>query len=272
MSEQSTPVIPGPVIVTGAASGIGAATARLLARRGVPIVVADLSGDGAAAVAAGIEAEGGVALGVPVDVADAASCEAVFVAARAAGLSPSGLVNSAGVTGSFAFADITPEQWDRIIGINLTGTMRMGQLLVRELAAAGRPGAVVNIASVMAHFAAPNLAPYAASKGGVRMLTQAMAVELAPQGIRVNAISPGYIQTGMTDVAFTIPRFRDAILSRTPMGEFGRAEDIASVAAFLLSDDARYLTGQTIPVDGGMTAGDFGLTSPTPEERLMAQG
>jgi NAD(P)-dependent dehydrogenase (short-subunit alcohol dehydrogenase family) len=270
-AERVQTAVAGPVVVTGAGSGIGKGCALLLAERGRDVVVTDVDADRARATAEeAASLGGGTARHATVDVSDPASCRALYDGLAADGVLATGLVNSAGVSGSTPFVDLTDEEWDRIVGINLTGTMRMSRLFAKALVDAERPGAIVNVASVMAHFAAPRLAPYAASKGGVAMLTRATAVELAPYGIRVNAVSPGYIETGMTAVSFTIPRFRDAILSRTPMGELGVPAHIAGGVAFLLSDDAAYVTGQVLPIDGGMTAGDHLLTSPTPAERAAA--
>jgi len=266
---EAVAAVQSVVIVTGAGSGIGAACAELLAARGSHVVVSDLVLDAAEAVAARIRSAGGSADAYATDVSDAKSCAALIEGLDQTGRTASGLINSAGCAHRAALADLTLAGWQKVIDVNLTGTMLMSQGFVRHLR--GKPGAIVNIASVMGHFAAPNLSPYIASKGGVAMLTRALAVELAGQGVRVNAVSPGYIETGMTDRVLKVRRYAETILRRTPMGRFGNPMDIAKVAVFLLSDDAGYVTGQVLPVDGGMTAGDTSLASPTLAEIEAAE-
>lgn len=254
MSEQTAPLADRVVLVTGGGSGIGAGAAAVLAARGAHVLVADRDLASATAVTGQLVDAGGAAEAVEVDVTDRTAAAALYADLRDRGLHVDGLVNSAGVASRVAFTEMPDEEWDRVIAVNLTGTTTMTQLLARELTARGATGSVVNLASVMAHFATLNVASYAASKGGVAMLTRAAALELAPHGIRVNAVSPGYIETGMTARTFSVPRFRDAVLARTPAGRFGTPEDVGRVIAFLLSDDAARITGLTVPVDGGYHA------------------
>jgi len=276
MSEPTAPPAGHPlagrtVLVTGGGSGIGAGAATVLAARGARVLVADLDPRTAADTVHAVQGAGGQASAHQVDVADTASVDALFAALAADGVLVDGLVSSAGVTSRHAVTAMPDSEWDRVLAVNLTGTRTVTQRFARALLERGARGAVVHVASVMAHFAAPNLTSYVASKGGVAMLTRAAALELAPLGIRVNAVSPGYIETGMTRRAFAVPRFRDAVLARTPAGRFGTPEDVGRVIAFLLSDDAGYVTGQVLPVDGGMTTGDASLASPSADE-LAAVG
>jgi NAD(P)-dependent dehydrogenase (short-subunit alcohol dehydrogenase family) len=165
------------------------------------------------------------------------------------------LVNNAGVLGSGDFLDLEEAVFDRVIRTNLKGAFLCGQAVARamveHIGEGGAPGAIVNMSSVNAVLAIANQVPYSVSKGGINQLTRVMALALAPHGIRVNAIGPGSIMTDMLVSAMDDAEARKRILSRTPLGRVGEPFEIAAIAAFLVSDDASYITGQTIYADGG---------------------
>ena len=254
------------VVVTGGASGIGAGICELLAARSCSIVIADRAADPARQLAAKLRSEGFQAEAVALDVSDPIEIVKFFGARTAHPALPNALVNCAGVNVRASVLDFQVDDWQRVLDVNLRGTALMGREFAKNLIQAGSPGTVVNIASMLAHYSAPNLAAYASSKGGVAMLTRSEAVEWAPFGIRVNAVSPGYIQTSLTTKIFSVTRYRETLLRRTPMRRLGDPEDVARVVAFLISEDSRFVTGQIIPVDGGITAGDPTLAPASDQE------
>ncbi|MEN3164182.1 SDR family NAD(P)-dependent oxidoreductase [Tistrella mobilis] len=240
-------------VVTGAASGIGLATARALAEAGAMVVAADRDAEGAARVVAELEAQGLHAAPAAFDVSDPeAVAEAMAAIARDHGLVRV-LVNSAGIGVDVPFLDTDPALLDRIIGINLRGTMMLGQIVARGLIAAGRPGAIVNVGSVSGLRGNRGRAAYGASKGAVHLLTQVMALELAPYGIRVNCVAPGPIDTPLTRAVHR-PEVRASWEERVALGRYGTPEEMASVIRFLAGDAAGYVTGQIVAADGGFQA------------------
>jgi NAD(P)-dependent dehydrogenase (short-subunit alcohol dehydrogenase family) len=239
--------------VTGGASGIGLGVARHLVADGHRVAVLDRDRAGAEEAAAELEAQGGKAVAVEVDVADRASVDVAFARVRAELGPVEILVTSAGVESFDALLDITPETWDRIIAVNLTGTFTCVQAAVPDMLAAGW-GRIVTISSSSAQSGAPNMTHYAASKGGVISLTKSLAVELARSGITVNTIPPSLVDTPMARQAEAAGDFPgvDVVGPMVPVGRAGTPADIAAACSFLCSDGGSYITGQLIGVNGGM--------------------
>jgi 2-hydroxycyclohexanecarboxyl-CoA dehydrogenase len=241
-------------VVTGGASGIGRGVARQFAADGHQVAVLDRAGDAAETAAAELrDARGAKALAVEVDVADRSSVDAAFERVRAE-LGPVGmLVTSAGIESFQPLLEITAETWDRILAVNLTGTFTCVQAAVPDMLDAGW-GRIVTISSSSAQSGAPNMAHYAASKGGVIALTKALAVDLARSGITVNTIPPSLVDTPMARAAEAAGDFPgvDVVGPMVPLGRAGTPADIAAACSFLCSDDASYITGQLIGVNGGM--------------------
>jgi 2-hydroxycyclohexanecarboxyl-CoA dehydrogenase len=240
-------------IVTGGASGIGLAVGERLASEGHAVALFDRDGEAAGQAAAKIEAAGGAASGVEVDVTDRAGIDAGVEDVRARLGRPTILVNSAGLDGFEPFLEITLENWTRIIEVNLTGTFQCCQAVVPDMIEAGW-GRIVNISSSSAQGGQPLMTHYVAAKAGVIGFTKALALELGPRGITVNTIPPGFIDTPMLRRAEgrgLLGGSVDQHAARTPVRRAGRPEDIAATCAFLVRDEAGYITGQVIGVNGG---------------------
>ena len=240
-------------VVTGAASGIGLGVARHLASDGHAVALLDLDGEAAQDAAKELTTEGHRATGYGVDVADRGALESVYGAVRR-DLGPVAIVvTSAGIEAFDPATDITPEKWDRIIAVNLTGTFVSVQLALADMLEAGW-GRIVTISSSSAQSGAPNMAHYVASKGGVIGLTKALARELASQGITANTIPPTIVDTPMArkgESGGHVPPV-EMMATMVPLGRAGTPEDIAAACSFLCSDEAGYITGQIIGVNGGM--------------------
>ena len=240
-------------VVTGAGSGIGLGVARQLAVDGHAVALLDLDGDTTREAAADLVAEGHRAAAYEVDVADRAALARVFSSLRE-DLGPVTIaVTSAGIESFDSVIDITPEKWDRILAVNLTGTFTCIQLAVPDMLAA-EWGRIVTISSSSAQSGAPNMAHYVASKGGVIGLTKALARELAGHGITANTIPPTLVDTPMARKAAAVGNVPDidTMGKMVPLGRAGTSEDIAATCAFLCSEQAGYITGQVIGVNGGM--------------------
>jgi 2-hydroxycyclohexanecarboxyl-CoA dehydrogenase len=239
-------------VVTGAASGMGRAVSRQLAERGHKVALLDIDGAGARRAAEELRASGADAFADEVDVSERASVDASLGKVRQALGPVEIMVTSAGIEGFVAFTEITPAAWDRILGVNLTGTFHCVQAAVPDMIGANW-GRVVTISSSSAQSGTRRMAHYVASKGGVISLTKALALELSPHGITVNCIPPGSIDTPMAQRASAAGNIgsMDAVAKRIPVGRMGTPEDVAAACAFLCSEEAGYITGQVIGVNGG---------------------
>jgi 3-oxoacyl-[acyl-carrier protein] reductase len=233
-------------IVTGAAAGIGKAIAVRLASEGARVVVGDIDADGAAATADEIGAERAVAVGC--DVTDAAQAKALVDAAEALG-GVDILVNNAGIARDGLLMRMKEEDWDAVLNVNLKGAYQCTKVAVRGMLKKGW-GRIINMASVIGVMGNAGQANYAASKGGLIAFTKSCAKEFASRGVTVNALAPGYIETRMT--AGLADEVKETYWRASPLGRFGGPEDVANVVAFVASDEAGYVTGQVIHIDGGM--------------------
>ncbi len=236
-------------LVTGAFSGLGQHIAQTLAAAGVRVALAGRRMDQGAAVLAGIEAAGGAGTVVALDVTDEASIDAAFDAAEAA-LGPIGIVvNNAGIAVTASAFDVTAQDWSRVIDTNLTGAFRVAQAAGRRMRGSGG-GSIINIASILGLRVAQQVPAYAAAKAGLVHLTRALALEWARNGIRVNAIAPGYIETGINREFFATEAGQE-LIRRIPQRRLGQASDLDGPLLLLASDASALMTGTVIPVDGG---------------------
>lgn len=245
-------------IITGAAKGIGRAIAQRFADDGAKVVIADIDTEGGESLEESLRADGAEALFVSCNVARRLDVHNLLAATLDQYGSVDILVNNAGVVAEADFLEIEEETFDRVLATNLKGGFLAGQAvarqMVKQIEAGEAPGTIINMSSINAVFALASQVPYSISKGGVQQLTRVMALSLAPHGIRVNAIGPGSITTEMLDRVMSDDKARRTILSRTPMGRIGDPKEIAAVAVFLASDEASYITGQTVYADGGRLA------------------
>ena len=238
-------------LVTGGGAGIGRAIAETFAREGAHVVVADRDGDAAREVADTIVKSNGAAQAETVDVTDTSQVKALMQRLADAFERLDVLVNNAGVGERSDFRHLDDAAWDKVWKTNVDGTVRCSREAFDLLKASGK-GSIINLSSVMATKHTRQMSVYSATKGAVSALSRSLAVEYAPYGIRVNALCPGYVETALIGRYMAKPMIAKALLTQTPLRRFGTPQDIANAALFLASDEAGYITGAGLHVDGGM--------------------
>jgi NAD(P)-dependent dehydrogenase (short-subunit alcohol dehydrogenase family) len=238
------------LLVTGGGRGIGAAIAEEAAAAGWTVGVLDHDADRAARTAGALD--GAVAL--TADTSDEHAVDAALDRlAEATGGPADAVVCNAGIVRFGPLADLSTQHWRDVVDVNLTGTFITARAVARRLIDAGRPGSIVTLTSMNGVAPGPNAGAYGATKAAVALLTQQMAIEWGPHGIRANSVAPGLIDAGMSQPIYADPDVRRRRSARVPLGRLGRSDDVASVVLFLLSDAARYVSGTEILVDGGVT-------------------
>ena len=245
-------------VITGAAQGIGEACAMRFANERAKVVVSDVQIEKGEAVAKAIRNAGGEAIFFACDVSQKSDCVDLIQAAIDAFGSVDVHLSNAAIIAAKEFLDITEEDWEQTVGVNLNGFFYAGQAAAAQMVKQGS-GNIINMSSINAVVAIPTATPYTVCKGGVLQLTKSMALSLAPHGIRVNAVGPGTIATEMGKTMMSNPAAKKRVLSRTPLGRPGEPDEIASVCVFLASDDASYITGETIYCDGGRLPQNYPL-------------
>lgn len=241
-------------LVTGASRGIGRAIAEALAGAGADVAVTARNVASLKETTAAIEVLGRRSVPLAHDVRDVAGSRMVVDHAASALGGLDILVNNAGYEQVTPSLDLEEEVWDRVVDTNLKGAFFVAQAVARQMRAAGRGGAIINLASLTSYVGVPTAVPYGSSKAGILGMTTALATEWAGLGIRVNAVAPGYFRTAMTDVFYQDDAWQASMLGKIPLGRFGVLGDLAGAVIFLASDASAYITGQCIPVDGGYIA------------------
>ena len=240
-------------LISGSARGIGAATAKLLASEGAAVVLADVLEDEGMATEAEITENGGNATFMRLDVTDEENWKDVIEATVATYGKLDIVANNAGISGRTTVEETPAENWDRVMEVNGKGVFLGTKLAIPELRKAGG-GSIINISSIYGIVGSETSASYHASKGAVRIFTKSAAIQYAKEGIRVNSVHPGFVDSPMTAAAHALPEVHDLRVGRTPLGRMGTPEDIAAGILYLASDESSFVTGSELVIDGGMTA------------------
>ncbi len=240
-------------LISGGAGGIGAATARLLAQEGAAVVIGDLLEEAGRQTEAQITEAGGQATFMNLDVTREQDWADIISVAVASYGKLDVLVNNAGISGRATVEETTEELWDQVMAVNAKGVFLGAKLAIPAMRKAGG-GSIINISSIYGMIGSETSAAYHSSKGAVRLFTKAAAIQYAKEGIRVNSVHPGFVESPMTQQAHAIEEVRSLRISRTPIGRMGTPEDIASGILYLASDESSFVTGSELVIDGGMTA------------------